>query len=151
MRCPKRLKKIDSEVTTATFSNSSAKPRSASSATAWGSKLRPAPIGRISGAASNTRAGIPRLCRHRARVSPPIPAPMISTSILGAPVGRRWTVGSGVAAILAPHADFLLHRTVGEAEQHALAVGLVHDGLPARHDEDVLRTPLQHGLADTRA
>src|SRR6185503_19536588 len=56
-----------------------------------------------------------------------------------------------VAAVLAPDADLLLHRPVGEAEEHAFAVQrLVHDGPPAGNDEDVLGSPLQGFLAHTR-
>ena len=41
----------------------------------------PTPTGLISGDDSNTRAGMPAFSRVRARVSPPIPPPTISTSM----------------------------------------------------------------------
>ena len=56
-----------------------------------------------------------------------------------------------VATVLAPHPDLLLHRPVGEAEQHALLIGLVGDGLPPRRYEDVLGAPAESLLGYARA
>src|SRR5258705_10161576 len=71
----------------------------------------------------------------------------------GARPGRRQTKvrTSRVAAVFAEQVELLLHRAVGEAEQNRIIVGLVGDPVPARHHEQVARTPLKGLLADPRA
>src|SRR5262245_44055955 len=82
----------------------------------------------------------------------PLPALMETAAGL-AMRGERETVGedSRIPPVLAPHADLLLHGPVGEREQHALVVGLVHHRLPARHHEDIPRAPDELILADESA
>src|SRR5450631_3608254 len=67
--------------------------------------------------------------------------------------GRQQTLAptSRVAAILAEQVELLLHRTIGEREQHRVRVGLMRDPLPARHHEQVARAPVEGLLADPRA
>src|SRR5207302_767944 len=59
--------------------------------------------------------------------------------------GRRRLLA---AAILAPQVELLLHRPVGEREQHGFGLGLVHDLGPARHHEMVALLPAQRLVAD---
>src|SRR5487761_599790 len=92
------------------------------------------------------RQAIPSWCRARPRVSPPIPAPMMMTSMAAS--GPESRPRSGVAALLAEKAELLLHRPVGIAEQHGLVRGLVGDPRPARHDKDVVRLPGEDLVAD---
>src|SRR5882672_9435853 len=61
---------------------------------------------------------------------------------------RLWSVTSRVAAVLAEQIQLLLHRTVGETEQHGILIRLVGDPLPARHHEQVARAPLKSLVAD---
>src|SRR6267142_2651391 len=58
---------------------------------------------------------------------------------------------SRIPAIFAEQIELLLHRAVGEAEQHGVRLGLVGDPLPARHHEQVARAPFERLLADPRA
>src|SRR6266849_9210575 len=60
-------------------------------------------------------------------------------------------VKSRVAAVFAKQVQLLLHRTIRETEHHRILVGLVGDPLPARHHEQVARTPFESLLADPRA
>src|SRR5713226_5708603 len=55
-----------------------------------------------------------------------------------------------IAAVFAEQIELLLHRAIGETEQHRVLVGLVGDPLPARHHEQVARTPLESLFADPR-
>src|ERR1700704_4456590 len=55
---------------------------------------------------------------------------------------------SCVAAILAIEVELLLHRAIGEAEQHRFLTGRMRDPGPAGCHEDVLRAPFEHLLAD---
>src|SRR5918993_84270 len=59
MSWPKRLKKVASLVSTATFASAGSRPSSESSFVAWGSTLMPTPIGLISGADDDDRVHRP--------------------------------------------------------------------------------------------
>src|SRR6185503_7727477 len=59
---------------------------------------------------------------------------------------------SGIVAPLAEQVQCLLYGAVGEGEQDGLVGCLVHDGLPARDDEDIARLPVDDEVrADARA
>src|SRR5262245_23025554 len=77
------------------------------------------------------------------------PPPLPCKAVCQSAAARR--PASGVAAIFAPDPDLLLHGAIGEAEEHAFAVRLVHDGAPARQHENVLRPPFQRHVVDARA
>src|SRR5690606_10280566 len=68
-----------SSVRIATSSSRSSRPSRASGPTAWGRQLIPTPSSRISVLRSKISHSIPASCRNRAVVSPPMPAPAIST------------------------------------------------------------------------
>src|SRR5215212_659317 len=51
-------------------------------------------------------------------------------------------------AVLAPQVELLLHRAVGEGEQHRVTLGAVLDLGPARHDEVVALLPAESLVAD---
>src|SRR5205814_3462409 len=55
---------------------------------------------------------------------------------------------SVIAAILAPEAELVLHRPVGEAEQHRFRSRAVARAMPARRHEDVARAPAESLIAD---
>ena len=78
-----RLPGLDGDAASARASS----PSAHSSSLACGSTLIPAPSGRNSVVASNTRAGIPARCNVNASVSPPMPAPTMITSMA---VQSRW-------------------------------------------------------------
>src|SRR4051794_11994523 len=50
--------------------------------------------------------------------------------------------------LLTKQAEKLLGGPIREAEQHRFLAGLVRDAGPRRHDEDVLRSPLEDAVAD---
>src|SRR5947209_16533442 len=58
---------------------------------------------------------------------------------------------SGVAAVFPKEIEFLLHMAIREAEQNRILVGFVRDPLPARHHEQIARTPLKGLFANPRA
>src|ERR1700749_1572480 len=49
----------------------------------------------------------------------------------------------GVTAVLAEQVELLLHRAVGEGEQHGVLVRLVGDPVPAWHHEQIARAPFE--------
>src|SRR6476620_2406446 len=51
--------------------------------------------------------------------------------------------GSVRLAILAPDAERLLRRAVGDREQHRLLAHLVRIALPGRHDKDIIDAPFE--------
>src|SRR5260221_14159912 len=83
MSWPYRLKNAASWVSTARRASAGARPSSASTLVACGSRLMPTPTALISGADSNTRQAMPARCSSSASVSPPMPPPTIRTSPIG--------------------------------------------------------------------
>src|SRR6266849_5528522 len=74
----------------------------------------------------------------------------VKTWMPGTSPGMTKLERSRVAAVFAKQVQLLLHRTIRETEHHRIFVGLVGDPLPARHHEQVARTPLESLLADPR-
>src|SRR6516164_4060235 len=67
----------------------------------------------------------------------------------GGPSGRTT---SKISASFAPYSKLRLHDPVGKGEEHAFAVnGLVHDGVPARHNKNVLWCPRERFVTDLSA
>src|SRR5689334_9801283 len=93
MSWPKRLKNAASWVSTATFASSGTRPSAPSAFVACGRRLMPTPTALISGADSKMRQAMPRRSSSSASVSPPMPAPMIRTSITASLLPRRYTSG----------------------------------------------------------
>src|SRR5580658_6479126 len=58
---------------------------------------------------------------------------------------------SGVATVLSEQTELLLDRPVRAAEDDCLLVGFVRHPGPARANEDVLRLPFEHQIADAGA
>src|SRR6204780_5818548 len=69
----------------------------------------------------------------------------------GSRLGGRDDDKSRIPAIFPEQIELLLHRAIGETEQHGILVRLVGDPLPARHHEQVARAPFKTLLADPRA
>src|SRR6478672_115925 len=82
MYWPKRLKKQYSRVVTATLASASSSPSAHNSREACGRILMPTPTALSSGAASKTRQAMPARCSIRPKVNPPMPAPIIRTSMV---------------------------------------------------------------------
>src|SRR5437762_1679338 len=61
---------------------------------------------------------------------------------------ERVANASGVAALLAPQAELLLHRAIRIAEQHRFGLGMMAHRHPARHDKDVVLLPGEDLVAD---
>src|SRR5215510_15448349 len=117
-----------------TLASSLSSPSSLSSLEACGRILMPTPSGLISGADSYTRELMPARCRARASVNPPMPPPMISTSIIRwrqsdafdptialrrgrlqvAPPSRVWVHIGWFADRLTPSVDVAAVRLVNE-------------------------------------
>src|SRR5450759_4558842 len=69
---------------------------------------------------------------------------------LWVPAQGRDDRDSSIAATFAEQIELLLHGSVRETEQHRIFVSLVGDPLPARHHEQVARTPFEGLIADPR-
>src|SRR5687767_5074691 len=58
-------------------------------------------------------------------------------------------VRSDTGPLLTPQVEDFLDRPIGKRKEHRLVGRLVCDGLPAGHDEDIARLPVDHEvLAD---
>src|SRR5215207_6322925 len=80
--------------------SASARPSAVSSAMAAGWMLMPTPSGRIRAADYSTTAPMPRACRARAAVSPPMPPPAMTTSaVLGVVMATAAPRGPGAADV----------------------------------------------------
>src|SRR5690606_31949059 len=61
-----------------------------------------------------------------------------------------WTEDGSSLARFAPQTELFLNDPVREAEQHRLFLSLMTTSGPARHNEDIARTPLERTVSDDR-
>src|SRR5581483_2244107 len=99
---------------TATLDRASSSPSAHSSREAWGKILMPTPTALSSGAASKMRQAMPARCSISPSVRPPMPAPMIRTSMRVFLLGR-WRLRERGAG--APKGD----KRERERDQHIVA------------------------------
>src|SRR5512135_1553007 len=138
MSWPKRLKKHDSFVVTATRASASSSPSSPSSRVACGSRLMPTPTALMPGADSYTRHGMPRACSASASVSPPTPAPTmrmscglawvkLTASDEGCAPGKAFALEAGDAlVILRERGELFGSDHILDAFERPVAASLVH-------------------------